>query len=62
MQRRLLHGGYTAHKYNLAVAFSSTSPMVRTVVGSVLTSIDVDTFADSARGTIATFSMMASPS
>ena len=51
-----------AHKYSLAVAFSSTSPMVRTVVGSVSTSIDVDVFADGPAGTIVTFSMMVLPS
>ena len=51
-----------AHVYNSAVAFSSTSPMVRVVVGSMSTSIDVDTFANGAMSIVATFSMMALPS
>ena len=36
--------------------------MVRTVVGSVSTSIDVNAFANGTAATIAAFSMMASPS
>ena len=55
--------GYTAHEYNSAMAFSSASPMVRVVVvGSVSTSMDVDTFAASTVGTVTVFSMMALPS
>ena len=54
--------GYMAHEYNSAMAFSSTSPMMRMVVGSVSTSIDVDAFANSTTGTIVAFSMMALPS
>ena len=56
--------GYTAHEYNSAVAFSSTSPMVKVVVvvGSVSTPMDVGTFATGTAGTVMAFSMMALPS
>ena len=51
-----------AQVYSSAMAFSSTSHIVRVAVGSMSTSIDVDVLADSVMGTVVAFSMMALPS